>query len=412
MITFAMLPEAMSTTMLVMLFLATIYEFALIHLHRVSYSLRNWHIMSGCLMSIILFVMLFACVSEAVGVIPVVVMVAVLAVTTAHITAETLIFVRHRNDILSPYAIKEATDDLTSGICFADSMGRIVLCNRLMGELSSMLMGSYPQTSEELERALNMPGTGNVEIIPGEPALHRFNDGRVWHFFSTEMQNGFVQITAQDVTELHEANERLQKENEELREVNLKLRKMYERLAARIREQETLELKMRIHDNIGASLIAISEALGSDSDENPEEQLEILQEAVGYLADELPATDGTFEALRQKAASMKVSLSLDGVMPQNIRLQSLIVSAVRECVTNCVNHANGNRVRVEIADHFDIYTVTITNNGEVPRHRIVEGGGLSTLRKSIEASGGEMYISQSPEFALIINLPKKETDYD
>ena len=79
-------------------------------------------------------------------------------------------------------------------------------------------------------------------------------------------------------------------------------------------------------------------------------------------------------------------------------------------MTNCVNHAKGNRVTVEIAEHFNIYTVTITNNGEPPKHRIVEGGGLSNLRRSVEAAGGEMYISHSPAFALILSLPRKEQE--
>ena len=50
----------------------------------------------------------------------------------------------------------------------------------------------------------------------------------------------------------------------------------------------------------------------------------------------------------------------------------------------------------------------ITNNGEVPKDRITEGSGLSSLRRSVEASGGEMQITHRPAFALTLYLPGKE----
>ena len=55
-----------------------------------------------------------------------------------------------------------------------------------------------------------------------------------------------------------------------------------------------------------------------------------------------------------------------------------------------------------------IIRVVITNNGEVPKEKPKEGSGLSSLRRSVESSGGEMYISHIPAFALILNIPGKE----
>ena len=53
-------------------------------------------------------------------------------------------------------------------------------------------------------------------------------------------------------------------------------------------------------------------------------------------------------------------------------------------------------------------TVTITNNGRPPRGEIIEGGGLSALRRRIEGSGGTMTAAARPRFALTIHLPEKE----
>ncbi len=43
---------------------------------------------------------------------------------------------RRKKNELSPFSIKEATDKLPMGICFADPNGRIILCNNRMRRLS------------------------------------------------------------------------------------------------------------------------------------------------------------------------------------------------------------------------------------------------------------------------------------
>ena len=319
---------------------------------------------------------------------------------------------RHRTE-LSANAIKQAFDDLPTGVCFADETGRIILINRAMGELGAVLTGSYPQTIWDLTDALKDPPKGcGVTRLEPNPPLCRFPDGRVWQFQTTALEgiDGVTQILAQNVTELYEGNARLQRDNAELRRVIAKLRKMFQRLSERIREKETLELKMRIHNNIGASLIAISEMMNGGGDGDVEHQLAVLKDAISYFSNDFPAARGTFEEARQKAAEMHVTLELDGYIPQNPDMERLIAAAARECVTNCVNHAGGDRVRVEVVERADIYRVIITNNGKIPEREITEGGGLSSLRRSVEGAGGEMSVSHRPAFALILNLPRREQE--
>ncbi|MGN0164550.1 MAG: sensor histidine kinase [Lachnospiraceae bacterium] len=382
-------------------------EIILIMLNKISRTGRSVHILLGFGMMAVLQIIcgIYSCIGEA----PVLPAVIVLIVALIHILIETLYCIKYRRLYLSPYAIKEATDNLSSGVCFADATDRIILCNRQMGRLSSELMGSYPQTAGELEKALLSPSEkSSVRKISDAPVLYRFSDGSVWRFRRAELSDGIRQFTAQDVTALHEINENLRADNEELERVNEKLCRMYDRLTDRIREQEILDLKMRIHDNIGTSLIAISDMINHEVDSDMNKQLAILQDAVSYLTDDRPVSCDTFEEARQKAAAMKVSLILKGSIPQDTTSENLIVAAVRECVTNCVNHAKGNQVIVEITEHMNIRHITITNNGEVPKEKIIEGGGLTNLRKSVETAGGEMSISHSPVFALILNLPRKE----
>jgi signal transduction histidine kinase len=405
------LSASVRTLLLILLSFAVPCEIVLMMLYKISRPGRSGHVLLGYGMAAALLIL--SCIYNGAGAGTVPVLPAAMAIFAAliHISVETVFCLKYRKNHLSPYAIKEAMDDLPTGVCFADASGRIVLCNRQMGRLSSELMGGYPQTAEKLEHALSSPSEeSSVKKISDDPDLYRFSDGTVWRFRHAELPDGFRQLTAQNVTALHEANEHLRAENQALKQVNRKLRRMYDRLADRIREQEILDLKMRIHDNIGASLIAISDMMNHDADGDMDRQLSLLQDAVSYLSDDRPASHGTFEEVRQKAAAMKVTLVLKGSIPQNTATESLIVAAARECVTNCVNHAKGNRVTVEITEHRAIDHITITNNGEPPKARIIEGGGLSNLRKSTEAIGGEMHISHSPVFTLILDLPRKEQE--
>lgn len=397
------------TALLLLLPFTGLGEIILIMVNKISRTGRSVHIILGYGMAAVLLTM--TGMYSRIGAAPVFLAAIALIAALIHIPAETVSCLKYRRDHLSPYAIKEATDDLSSGVCFADSSGRIILCNRQMGKLSSELLGSYPQTAGELENALaSPPEKSRVRRISENPVLYRFPDETVWKFCRTEHSDGICQFTAQDVTALHETNERLRADNEELKAVNEKLRRMYDRLADRIREQEILDLKMRIHDNIGASLIAISDMMNHEADGDMDKQLAILQDAVSYLTNDRPVSRDTFEEAKQKAAAMKVSLILKGSVPQDTAAESLIVAAAKECVTNCVNHAKGNQVTVEITEHLEIFHITITNNGEVPKGKITEGGGLSNLRRSVEAAGGEMSISHSPVFALILDLPRKEQE--
>ena len=114
------------------------------------------------------------------------------------------------------------------------------------------------------------------------------------------------------------------------------------------------------------------------------------------------------DEVKRTAQQLGVAVKIDGYLPRDTVAEELTVAAAKECVTNCIKHADGNEVYIRIAQRGERYDVTITNNGKIPTEPIKEGSGLSTLRRSIESSGGEMHISHNPRFALLITIPAKE----
>lgn len=310
---------------------------------------------------------------------------------------------------ITPDSIREATNALTMGICFADPAGRIILCNETMRELSYMMTGSYPQMIGELDTVLFPAGPDGKRSSNG---TFFFPDGNVRLFNSEQItvsgEKGWRQITAQDITELHRVKEQLESENQRLAETNRKLRAMYDRMTDDIREKESLEMKIRTHDTMGRSLITIQDIM--ENADEADKKLAALRDAVSVLSASLPQLNGDIADEVKNCEKLGIKLILKGYMPHNTRLEQLVVAAIRECATNCVRHAHGTYVAVNLQERHGICSVTITNDGEKPKGKIIEGSGLSSLRRSVESMGGEMLTAYSPVFALLLNLPITEDE--
>ena len=334
------------------------------------------------------------------------ILVAVLLILAAvHLSVAIPIERRRLFERITPDSIREATNDLTMGICFADPAGRIILCNETMRELSYMMIGSYPQMIGELDTVLFPPGPDGERPSSG---IFFFPNGNVRQFNSNWItvsgEEGWRQMTAQDITELYRVREQLESESRRLAETNRKLRAMYDRMTDDIREKESLEMKIRVHDTMGRSLITIQDIM-----ENPDEadkKLAELKEAVSILSDSPTPPDGDIADEMRNCEKLGVRLILNGYLPKDSGLERIVIAAIRECATNCVRHAHGTYIAVDIQARHGIYSVTITNDGEKPKGKITEGSGLSSLRRSVEAAGGEMLTAHSPRFALLLNLPE------
>lgn len=345
---------------------------------------------------------------------PVPALIGILAAAFAYSGISLFREMRRSKREINEWSVKEAIDDLPVGLLFADADGHIILINRKMAELSHLLIKRLPRTLSDMTDALaSPPPESRVEAMTDVADCYRFRDGRIYRFRGSELDgeglHGYVQLDAHDETELYEGNIRLREKNEELKKVNLRLQKMYARMEDEVREKEILHLKVWLHDTLGSSLLTIQDVKNSSSTET-KQKLKDLQEAVGMLSASRSTAKGTFEEAQQKAEQLGVKVTLDGYIPPDTAAEQLITAAVRECVTNCIRHAKGDRVNVKITEKVGLLRVQITNNGEVPKDKITEGSGLSSLRRSVEASGGDMTISHRPAFALTLFFPRKEED--
>ena len=328
-----------------------------------------------------------------------------------------------RNEILtcrkniSAWSVKETMDDVPCGVCVSDSWGRIVLSNKKMRELSRMLIGAVLQNYEDLKQVLdgNKSVQGVTRLSPENSVLYLPN-GTVWMFqnymLTEEEVAGYLQTVAFDVTEIYFNSEKIRMKNEKLELLNQKLKKMYEQIDESIREQETLKMKMQVHDSFGRSLLTIRRMLeGNKEPDYMKNQLEILKQSVyilsGIMQDD---TEKQYEESIKHEEKLGVSVEIEGELCDEYQVALITDKAIRECVTNCIRHAHGRRVYVQSHKTREGWKVCITNDGERPKEGCREGGGLSALREVVERDGGEMTTKFEPEFLLALKLPFSETE--
>ena len=100
---------------------------------------------------------------------------------------------RRKKNELSPFSIKEATDKLPMGICFADPNGRIILCNNRMRRLSFALCGQEPQIKSDMENALMLPD----KSVTVKDDCYILPDKTVWQFRKQNITLDFKKATTE-----------------------------------------------------------------------------------------------------------------------------------------------------------------------------------------------------------------------
>ena len=311
-------------------------------------------------------------------------------------------------------SIKESFDNLPVAVCFFDKRGVVRLMNRRMLSVGAELLGSGVQTLNELRRALDTPPE-SIERLDAEMGVYKFPNGTVLRFVERQITDksggSYTEVTASDVTRLVTLQQELRKENARLEDANLRLKRLYDRMPEIVREEETLAMKLRVHDDIGHTILSARRALRQgESMEAIRESAEAWESTIELLcrANSMEEPEDAIEYAKARAAELGAEVIVEGSAPKDGEMRHIFALAIRECTSNCIRHAGGKRIFARFAPHRGGWGIHITNDGKVPDDEITEGGGLSALRRRIENAGGIMRIKSRPNFALSASLPYGE----
>lgn len=319
---------------------------------------------------------------------------------------------KHRRNCLRENAIQESLDNLPSGIVFFDGNGMPKLMNRRMHQICMNLAGRDIQNITELEEALSKPLKEQV-FFDDDLKVYGFSDGSVWKFSEKEIittgGDRFSQVLASEVSELYQSKVLLKRENQKLQEMSAAMKELSKNVVTLTREEETLSMKMRVHDNLGYSVLAAQRMLMRESEEDRDVFLSQWKQTLDLLNkdNESVEDEQLHRQVQDRAKFLGVKIIYTGEKIWESHIFRLLDIILLEALSNCVRHAGASELYVKFGSAEHEWGVVITDNGQKPEKNIKEGGGLSGIRKRVEQCGGTLRICSDPIFSITVKIPKE-----
>ncbi|MBQ7861491.1 MAG: hypothetical protein IJ349_04725 [Clostridia bacterium] len=344
----------------------------------------------------------------------------VLLIILAVISAFALYAVlKWKREHITPASIKEGLDRLPAGLCYHNKDGVPKLINHRMDNLCRFITGEPLFDANEFWRKLKKGEVlpDNIAQQTGDNPIVTVLGNTTLSFTKIEREIGgekLFEIRATDITKKFALSNRLRRSNNELRELNRRLQEYGENVYDITREREILTAKVNIHDMLGKAQLATKRYIeNSDSHITKQELIDIWNGTL-YLFDGGFAEnkdDVNLDELYDAAKIMGIRLIIDGTVPKYKSLLRFVMSGARESLTNAVHHAKARELKVKLYSTYTHFIIEYTNDGVQPEGEISEGGGLSSLRQSVEAAGGIMETDIYPRFILRLKIPAKEELY-
>lgn len=322
------------------------------------------------------------------------------------------VFILKRNikwerENITPASIKEAVDNLPVGICCYEPNGQVMMKNNMMESICRAYTGKPLLNAVSFRKALhaNNDHTENEVIII-------LNDGRVFSIsdntFSDEEPMLRV-MTAADITEQYSNTQRLKAQQEFVVKLNKELSDYGKQIVSSITAREVLNAKVKLHDELGANLLAIKRYILNGGTTEERIAIEnILYKNLQYLKNETTMKEmDEFAVILDTAAKLDMKINVIGELTEIPQQRHVIVTGIHECLTNTIRHAGGDELTVVLEEDADMLIAKFTNNGKAPEDEIKERGGLALLKALTEENNGTMEILSKPRFELILKLPKE-----
>ncbi len=310
---------------------------------------------------------------------------------------------RYRRSTITRFSIKEGVDQISSGLCFYQVDGRVILMNSRMNGLCHTIVGRELQNAalfwEILSGGAVFPGVKRLSY--GNHPIFRLPNGTVWSFAREELKD-FVQLTAVETTQQQALTDELQERNLDLAAMNLRLRTYNENVEALTRAKERLETKVRIHSDLGQALLAARRYLMDPDAQMP--PLDIWRHSIAMLRKEMETKkqEDPLQMLEKAARTAGVELCISGKLPERMEHKQFFMLAASEALTNAVFHASAQKLYITLSEQNKQWTMRFTNDGVRPEIPITEGGGLGSLRRKAEEIGASMTVQSTPEYVLTI----------
>lgn len=312
---------------------------------------------------------------------------------------------------ITPSSIKEAVDNLPVGICCYEANGQVMMKNNRIEDICLTYTGEPLLNAVAFRNALYSNNNH-----PEDEAVIILKDDKVFSVsdnpFSKE-ESMLRVMTATDITEQYQNTKRLKEQQELVVKLNKQLSDYGKQIVSSITAREVLNAKVKLHDELGANLLAIKRYILNGGETEERIAIEnILHKNLQYLKNESVVKEkDEYAVILETAEKLDMKIKVIGELTESQPQRHVIVTGIHECLTNTIRHAAGDELTVVLEDDANMLYAKFTNNGKAPESEIVERGGLALLHALTEECEGTMQILGAPKFELILKLPKEVTNY-
>lgn len=306
------------------------------------------------------------------------------------------------------WAVKEALDTLPSAVCYFTAAGNVKLCNTAMCDLIRKITQNDLQTLDELNEALDSCNQNTGVIREGN--LFLFPDGHAWQYSVDKVTAAdgriYTEAVLSDVTELYEKRQKLQRQSRELKKMYRELKILSANVLEMTREEEILNLKSRLHDQMNMGVAAIRQILrqNTTSEENAA-AIAQFRRAIQVLQEENAYPQGDIAEFIRDAEVSGIRVEITGDFPEEKEVLHLLLPVLREACVNAARHADASVLYITAERKSNAVRLLLTNDGRQPQQEVIPRGGLVDLGRMLAEAGGKIEIQSQPQFLLTVTLP-------
>ncbi|MCR4807271.1 MAG: hypothetical protein K5857_06310 [Lachnospiraceae bacterium] len=311
---------------------------------------------------------------------------------------------------LSGMSVKEAFDKLPAGLMFYGGSGIPIMVNETMDRLSRNALGD-PVTDGRIFWEKLKESTREGVKEDEDYVIVKARDGGVYGVTRSILNirgHEVFELTAIDISREYELTEEYEMKRDQARILNTRLKALMGTIEYVTMNKELLQLKAALHDNIGQSILIAKRYLYAPGSVEKKRMLDFWSDNIGHLTNDDPEEwELPYYVISKEADRLGIRLDIIGDLPDDPELIPVVDAAISVHIGNTLKHADGTGATVLARKTGSHYVISFTNGGKPTGERIVERGGLSNLRREVEAVGGRMEVLSSPYYILRVILPEK-----
>ena len=341
-----------------------------------------------------------AAVSRKLGSLPWLCWLAAFFVLTAAAVILFLVILRCGKRSITPAAVKRLLDQMPCGVCCWRDSGRVLFSNICMNRLCVSLTGGHLCNGNHFHDKIK------DEILTV--------DGRVWRFVCRDIAFGgetLHEMIASDITAEYAKTQALEQDKAELSRLKGELQAYSMRIEDTVRQQEILQAKVSIHDEMNRLMLSTMAADKTDAAALDRIFSQWEQNALFLCmqADDESADKKEAERLNDLAKSLGIRLIWQAELPSAMteKQRALFFTAAQEAVINAAKHAGATSLDISFTQSAQALICDFVNDGIIPSEDVRFVGGLKNLALLAGEQSACVVAKCAERFTLSLRFQKK-----